>query len=165
MAYSNNFNGNNEGSYESRRPYKKNFQRPANVVKTLTLGQSDKYSKNLQDMADLIKKIPFDKISIPVTITKAEAFGNDEARGFITVGYVNSFDLGKFNVTILNKFADKVPDGRVVVPKVRTTREGVPTFISAFAIEDGAPANVSSIKDTTCDCSCESCDCEKETDI
>lgn len=146
MAYSNNLRGNNnEGSYESfKRPYKK-FQKPANVVKTLTLGHSDKYSNDINAIAKLISTIPFANISIPVTITKAEAFGDSEARGFITVGYINSFELGKFTVSILNKFADKVPDGRVVVPKVRTTREGVPTFIIAFAIEDGAPANISNL--------------------
>lgn len=157
MPYSNDFNRNDKGTYGTRRPYNKNFTRPANVEKTLTLGQSDKYSRNLKDLAILLASIPFDKVSIPITITKAEAFDNAEIKGFIPVGYINSFESGKFKVTIFNKFIGKVPDGRVIVPKVRTTREGVPTFVSAFAVEDAAPANISSIDNIT---STEACECK-----
>ena len=43
-----------------------------------------------------------------------------------TVGFIKSFSDGKFDVTVLNKFDEKVPTGSVVVPKIKTTREGIP---------------------------------------
>lgn len=164
MAYSNNFNGkDNNGTY-GKRPYDRNFKRPANVNKVLTLGSSDKYDSTLNELATLIRSIPFSNISIPVTISKSVAFNNDEARGFVTVGFIKSFSDGKFDVTILNKFDEKVPTGSVVVPKIKTTREGIPTFIVAFSIEDGAPARISEItSETELTCDCDKCECDCET--
>jgi hypothetical protein len=76
---------------------------------------------------------------------KSEIYGNDEARGFIVVGYIQGFSMSSgFNVTILGKYAEYIKDDKSMVVKVRTDREtGDIKMITAFTMDSVTPIDLS----------------------
>lgn len=152
MAKNNrNFNRSNEKGFErksydefNRRANKTFEKRPANVTKTLNLGGSPVYDTKFDQLIDIIQSIPFDKLSVQITMPKSEIY-NKDVKGFIVVGYIQSFSIsGGFKVTILNKYIDKITDDKSIVVKVRTDREtGEIKMITAFAVESATPINMS----------------------
>lgn len=143
MAYSSFENRNKKTerkSYNgfSKKPFNKTFEkRPTNVTKSFDLAFSDYYSEKICELVDLMAEIPFNKISIPVTIPKAVVFNNNEAKGFVNVGYINSFSMAEsFKVTVLAKYVDKISDDYTISARIRTDKDGNPIMITGFSFSD-----------------------------
>lgn len=143
MAYSNFENRNKRTERKSyngfnKKPFNKTFEkRPTNVTKSFGLAFSEYYCDKICELVDLIAEIPFDKISIPVTIPKAVVYDNDEVKGFVTVGYINSFSMAEgFKVTVLAKYVDKISDDYTISVRIRTDKDGNPIMITGFSFSD-----------------------------
>ena len=143
MAYSNFENRNKKTERKSyngfnKKPFNKTFEkRPTNVTKSFALAFSDYYSEKICELVDLMAEIPFDKISIPVTIPKAVVFNNNEAKGFVNAGYINSFSMAEgFKVTVLAKYVDKISDDYTISVRIRTDKDSNPIMITGFSFSD-----------------------------
>ena len=143
MAYSNFENRNKRSEKKSyngfnKKPFNKTFEkRPTNVTKSFALAFSDYYSEKICELVDLMAEIPFDKISIPVTIPKAVVFNNNEVKGFVTVGYINSFSMAEgFKVTVLAKYIDKISEDYTISVRIRTDKDSNPIMITGFSFSD-----------------------------
>lgn len=118
-------------------------KKPAFTKMTFRLGSSDFYNQSLSDIVDLFSKIPFDIVAIPVSMSRALLNG-DDSKGFMNVGTVYSTDGTDVTVTISDTFKDKITDDMVVTVRCRKDRETDEiTYISAFNIEKGEPADLS----------------------
>ena len=148
MANSNFKNRNERSERKSyngfnKKPFNKTFEkRPTNVTKSFSLAFSDYYSEKICELVDLMAEIPFDKISIPVTIPKSVVFNNNEAKGFVTAGYIGSFSMAEgFKVTVLAKYIDKISDEYTISVRVRTDKDGNPIMITGFSFSDADPVD------------------------
>ena len=122
----------------NKKPFNKTFEkRPTNVTKSFSLAFSDYYSEKICELVDLMAEIPFDKISIPVTIPKSVVFNNNEAKGFVTAGYIGSFSMAEgFKVTVLAKYVDKISDDYTISVRIRTDKDSNPIMITGFSFSD-----------------------------
>ena len=123
------------------------------VNKTIALGCSDFYDQALSDVLNLLDSIPFNKVSIPVSM-KRSLLNGDDNKGFITVGNVQKFVGTNFTVSVTEAAANKITDEHVIIVRCRKDHEtGEITYISAIYIDEGTPAD-DSYKDL--------CDAEEE---
>lgn len=84
--------------------------RPQNVTVNLNLIDLKKYKRQNDDPDEIIsvlEKITWDLINFPVQIPR-RCVNNDDSKGFITIGYVDSYmvDKGQFVITIFGKYID-----------------------------------------------------------
>ena len=143
-----NFERKSYDSFNKKASYNRTFEKkPSNVTRTMSLGASPFYNEKIDQLVDFLNAIPFDKISIQVTMPKSVVYGNDEVKGFIVVGYIQSFSVSEgFKVTILNKYVDLIDSltKKTIGVKIRTEREtGDIKMITAFAVEPGVPVDLS----------------------
>lgn len=129
---------------KSKSEGKKEYAKPKKTFLDLDLflADSDQYSiRNIGlDLSYRLQAIPFDIISIPVVVSKAKVFNNDTAKGFVTVGYIRSFDPQKlsFSVSIFSKWEDIItdPEKTTVLVNVRKDRDGDVRQIISFELSD-----------------------------
>lgn len=110
------------------------------VEKRIPLGHSNFYSDNITELYNLLDKITFNLIPIPVTMAKSVAFGNKELDGHITVGNITKFNGNEFVITMAESFAEKITDESVVIVNCKKNYDnGEFTYVNGIYIARGKP--------------------------
>lgn len=98
--------------------------RPRNAVFNVDLfeyGRTNKFEYDRDTLLDILDKVPFDEISIPV-YTYKNLMLNSEARGNMVVGYIKDFDPKNevFTVVIYGNYTDTIGNftDAIIFPRV-----------------------------------------------
>lgn len=92
------------------------------VTETIKLGSSEYYNEYITQLDDILKNIPFDKIVLPVSISKGMAFGN-QTPGFMTTGTVEKYDNYEFKVSLKEDITKNIDwNNVVIVPRILKDR-------------------------------------------
>lgn len=134
-----------DSSYHGRQPRKfgsdkRTINKPEYVKTNVMLGYSDFMAANMTDIMNILDEVPFDKISIPVTMTKSAVFGNKNSIGFVTVGNIVSVKGTTFTINMQKEIADRLTEESVI--GIRCTKDkttGEINFISSIFITKGTP--------------------------
>lgn len=128
----------NEKTNNFKKDAKKSFKKkPTYVKKNLQIAYSDFYADTIDSLYNLLNEISFDKISIPVKMTKAEFFG-DKSAGTIVVGSVTKFNKdNSFTVSMTEENAKHITDKHVMNVRCYKDREnGEIVYITELSITD-----------------------------
>ena len=88
------------------------------ITQTIKLGSSEYYNEYITQLDDILKNIPFDKIVLPVSISKGMAFGN-QTPGFMTTGIVEKYDNYEFKVSLKEDITKNIDwNNVVIVPRI-----------------------------------------------
>lgn len=135
-------------------------KRPAYVNKTVKLGSSDFYNTNLSDILNIFDAVPFDKISIPVSMSRALLNG-DDSKGFTTIGNIRNTSGTSIVVSVSEAVASKIDDSIVAIVRCKKNYEtGEITYISAINLDKGTPVDFS-YEDFGCEADEEADTCEE----
>ena len=100
----NNFKNNKNGKFNKNN--KKVFKPKFTKIK-VNIADSEYYSRGLDSLYNLLCSIPFNKVSIPVYIPKAEMFGNDQLKGTVVFGIIDKFNNDNtFTVSVQENYDD-----------------------------------------------------------
>lgn len=127
----------NEKTNNYKKDVKKSFKKkPTYVKKNLQIAYSDFYADTIDSLYNLLNEISFDKISIPVKMTKAEFFGDKSASGTIVVGSVTKFNKdNSFTVSMTEENAKHITDSHVMNVRCYKDREnGDIVYITELSI-------------------------------
>lgn len=92
------------------------------ITQTIKLGSSEFYNEYITQLDDILKNIPFDKIVLPVSISKGMAFGN-QTPGFMTTGIVEKYDNYEFKVSLKEDITKNIDwNNVVIVPRILKDR-------------------------------------------
>ena len=133
----NNFKNNKNGKFNKNN--KKVFKPKFTKIK-VNIADSEYYVSNLDSLYNLLCSIPFNKVSIPVYMPKAEMFGNDQLKGTAVFGIIDKFNNDNtFTVSVQENIAGKFNADKhgmsIRCKKDYETNEI--TYISSFAIIKG----------------------------
>lgn len=108
------------------------------VTKTISLGKSTYYAgeEEFSSLLDTLSLIRFDKISVALMVSKKTLFDNEEAKGYMPVGWVISMGNNDFKCSINPKYADKIGDDFVVIPRCRKVNGSI-EYIISLGLEAG----------------------------
>lgn len=145
--------------------------KPVFVKVKVEIGDSDFYGDNLDSLYNLLCSISFDKVAIPVTMSKAELFDNSQLKGTATFGTIEKFNNdNSFTVSVPEQNATKLTNGHVMSIRCKkdyTTSEL--TYVTAFTIVKGTAVK-SKYDDVEkemlghrCNGDCANCSCEGDT--
>lgn len=110
------------------------------VQKEIYLGSSDFYNDISDSLDELLNKITFDLVNVPVTMAKSVAFGNKELTGHVNVGTVMGFKNGVFTINMPEEFAEKINDESVIIVRCRKNFEtNEVTYVNNIYITKGTP--------------------------
>lgn len=130
---------NNSGNKDfKKKPFNK---KPEYVKMHLRIGESRLYNDNISELYNILDQIPFDKVSIPVYMTKSALFGENGGIGTLAVGRAAKLVDDTFTVLINSMFADKVDEEKCVI-FIRCSKNyktGEFTFIENLNIVEGKP--------------------------
>ena len=138
----NNNNKNNKSNF--KKPYNNKGKAPMKrkvryVNKTVKLGSSDFYNFNLSDLLNILDSVPFDKISVPVSMGRGILNG-DDSTGFSTVGNIQKFNGTEMVISVTEAAAEKITDEVVAIARCKKNREtGEITYVSAIYLDKGTP--------------------------
>ena len=118
---------------------KTNFQKKKKstyVKKHFKIAYSDFYAEALDSLYNILNEVSWDKISIPVKMSKAEFFGDKTANGTIVIGSVSKFNTDNtFTVSVTEDNAKAITDKHVM--SVRCYKDfstGEITFITELIL-------------------------------
>lgn len=122
------------------RPNKKTVFKPKFVKINVSIADSDFYKTNIDSLYNLLDGISFDKVAIPVHISKAELFDNPQAKGLAVFGTIEKFNNDNtFTVSISENNASKFNSSEHVM-SIRCKKNyenGEITYVSSFCIVKG----------------------------
>ena len=157
----NNFKNNKNGKFNKNN--KKVFKPKFTKIK-VNIADSEYYVSNLDSLYNLLCSIPFNKVSIPVYMPKAEMFGNDQLKGTAVFGIIDKFNNDNtFTVSVQENIAGKFnADKHVMSIRCKKDYEtNEITYISSFAIikghsvqenyDDVEKAMLNASEETTCE--------------
>ena len=135
-----NKNDNNFKKYDNfkKDDNKTNFQKKKTtyVKKYFKIAYTDFYAEALDSLYNILNEISWDKISIPVKMSKAEFFGDKTANGTIVIGSVSKFNTDNtFTVSMTKDNAKAITDKHVM--SVRCYKDfstGEITFITELIL-------------------------------
>lgn len=118
MAKKNTFtkgNGDNK-PYKRSAPENETFKVSINDVVKAYAGTLDR-----EDVADIISKITFDLVSIPLYAPKAFIYGDSEAKGKLQIGWINGWttESHEFTITVMGRSVSKYKE--MVTPTIMVT--------------------------------------------
>lgn len=127
----NKFNTSKKDQAPKREPKKPAFKK----VK-IPIAYSDFYATNIDSLYDLLDKIAFDLIAIPVKMNKSEFTGDNTLRGNMIVGTVIKFNNDNtFTISMSEEYAGHITDDMVVGVRCRKDRAtDEVNYISEFTI-------------------------------
>ena len=131
-------NNNNGNKDFKKKPFNK---KPEYVKMHLRIGESRMYNDSISELYNILDQIPFDKVSIPVYMTKSALFGENGGIGTLAVGRAAKLVDDTFTVLINSMFADKVDEEKCVI-FIRCNKNyktGEFTFIENLNIVEGKP--------------------------
>lgn len=104
------------------------------------IADSDFYNNNLDSLYNLLCSISFDKVAIPVSMSKAELFDNDQLKGFTQFGTIIKFNTDNtFTVSVQESYAGKFNADKHVMG-IRCHKDfetGEITYVNSFSIVKG----------------------------
>ena len=108
------------------------------VKKQFKIAYTDFYAEALDSLYNILNEISWNKISIPVKMSKAEFFGDKTAKGTIVIGNVSKFNTDNtFTVSMIEDNAKVITDKHVI--SVRCHKDfstGEITFVTELIITD-----------------------------
>ena len=118
---------------------KTNFQKKKKstyVNKHFKIAYSDFYAEALDSLYNILNEVSWDKISIPVKMSKAEFFGDKTANGTIVIGSVSKFNTDNtFTVSMTEDNAKVITDKHVMsVRCYKDFNTGEITFITELIL-------------------------------
>lgn len=140
----NKFNGKNDRNkkFDNNKGERQNNQfkkpKPRFTKIKVEIADSDFYATNLDSLYNLLCSISFDKVAIPVNISKAELFGNPQLKGTTQFGTIEKFNNdNSFTISCAENVAEKF-DGHVMGIRCKKDFEtGEITYVSAFNLIKG----------------------------
>lgn len=124
--FNNNKNVKKENNFRGNQQQKK-FQKPNYVKKQIKIAYSDFYADMIDSLYNLLSEITWNKISIPVKMSKSEFFNDDTAKGTIVLGNVVKFNNDNtFTISVSEDNAKAITDNSVMSVKCykdKTTNE------------------------------------------
>jgi len=131
------FNKNNNNFKKDDK--KTNFQKkkkPTYVKKQFKIAYTDFYAEALDSLYNILNEISWDKISIPVKMSRAEFLGDKTAKGTIVIGSVAKFNTDNtFSVSMTEDNAKAITDKHVMsVRCYKDFNTGEITFITELTI-------------------------------
>ena len=120
---------------------KTNFQKkkkPTYVKKQFKIAYTDFYAESLDSLYNILNEVSWDKISIPVKMSRAELLGDKTAKGTIVIGSVSKFNTDNtFTVSMTEDNAKVITDKHVMgVRCYKDFNTGEITFITELSITD-----------------------------
>jgi hypothetical protein len=118
---------------------KTNFQKkkkPTYVKKQFKIAYTDFYAETLDSLYNILNEISWDKISIPVKMSRAELLGDKSAKGTIVIGAVTKFNTDNtFTVSMTEDNAKAITDKHVIsVRCYKDFNTGEITFITELTL-------------------------------
>ena len=90
-----NFKNNNKGDNKFKKA------KPKFTKIKVEIADSDFYAGNIDSLYNLLCSISFDKVAIPVNMSKAELFDNDQLKGYAQFGTIIKFNADNtFTVSV-----------------------------------------------------------------
>ena len=124
--FNNNKNVKKENNFRGNQQQKK-FQKPNYVKKQIKVAYSDFYADMIDSLYNLLSEITWNKISIPVKMSKSEFYNDDTAKGTIVLGNVVKFNNDNtFTISVSEDNAKAITDKSVMSVKCykdKTTNE------------------------------------------
>lgn len=135
------FNKSNKNDNNFKKDDKKaNFQKkkPTYVKKQFKIAYTDFYAESLDSIYNILNEVSWDKISIPVKMSRAEFLGDKAAKGTIVIGSVSKFNTDNtFTVSMTEDNAKVITDKHVMsVRCYKDFNTGEITFITELSITD-----------------------------
>ena len=96
---------------------KTNFQKkkPTYIKKQFKIAYTDFYAEALDSLYNILNEVSWDKISIPVKMSRAEFLGDKTAKGTIVIGSVSKFNNDNtFTVSMTEDNAKAITDKHVM---------------------------------------------------
>lgn len=137
-----NFKNNKKGNKKNTtlNPQQKKVTKPKYTKIKVAIAASDFYKVNLDSLYNLLCSISFDKVAIPVHMSKAELFDNDQLKGTAVLGIINKFNNDNtFTVSVQENLANKFIEGEHVM-SIRCKKDyesGEITYVNSFCIVKG----------------------------
>ena len=136
-----NFKTNKNGKKNENKGFQNNKKvKPKFVKFKVNIADSDFYASNLDSLYNLLCSISFDKIAIPVYMSKSEVFNNTKLKGTTIVGTVIKFNNDNtFTISVQDSLADKFIEGEHVM-SIRCAKDyetNEITYIHSFCIIKG----------------------------
>jgi hypothetical protein len=138
---------NNKGG---KKPAKKFTPNPEMKIPMYLGANVGKYQYSLDELVELLKSVPWEKISYPVLVARSAIFDDVQKDGTIQVGYIKSVEYipshdaeqdidytdVMFNVSIYPKNEEKIKaiDAPIMFPKLRLSRGSDIEHIIGFQI-------------------------------
>ena len=118
---------------------KTNFQKkkkPTYVKKQFKIAYTDFYAEVLDSLYNILNEVSWDKISIPVKMSRAEFLGDKTAKGTIVIGNVAKFNNDNtFTVSMTEDNAKVITDKHVMsVRCYKDFNTGEITYITELSI-------------------------------
>lgn len=131
------FNNNDNSKAKFKKSFKK--EKPKFTKIKVSIADSNFYASNIDSLYNLLCSIPFNKVSIPVHMSKSELYGNNQLRGTSVFGTIEKFNNDNtFTVSVQESFAEKFTDEHVMSIRCRKDFEtGEITYVSSFCIVKG----------------------------
>lgn len=159
--FKNNKKGNNKKNITTN-PQQKKVTKPKYVKIKVAIATSDFYKSSLDSLYNLLCSISFDKVAVPVHMSKSELFGNDQLKGTAVFGIISKFNNDNtFTVSVQENLADKfIEDEHVMSIRCKKDyKSGEITYVSSFCIVKGE-----SVQNDYDDIEKAMCDSEEESE-
>lgn len=159
--FKNNKKGNNKKN-TTTNPQQRKGTKPKYVKIKVAIATSDFYKSSLDSLYNLLCSISFDKVAVPVHMSKSELFGNDQLKGTAVFGIISKFNNDNtFTVSVQENLADKfIEDEHVMSIRCKKDYEsGEITYVSSFCIVKGE-----SVQNDYDDIEKAMCDSEEESE-
>ena len=151
---------NKKGNKKNTNQQQKKVTKPKYTKIKVAIATSDFYKSSLDSLYNLLCSISFDKVAVPVYMSKSELFGNDQLKGTAVFGVISKFNNDNtFTVSVQENLADKFIEGEHVMG-IRCKKEyesGEITYVTSFCIVKGE-----SVQDDYDDIEKAMCDAETE---
>lgn len=151
---------NKKGNKKNTNQQQKKVTKPKYTKIKVAIATSDFYKSSLDSLYNLLCSISFDKVAVPVYMSKSELFGNDQLKGTAVFGVISKFNNDNtFTVSVQENLADKFIEGEHVM-SIRCKKDyesGEITYVTSFCIVKGE-----SVQDDYDDIEKAMCDAETE---
>ena len=127
-------------NFRSNKGDKTKKTKPRFTKIKVEIADSDFYNNNLDSLYNLLCSISFDKVAIPVSMSKAELFDNDQLKGFTQFGTIIKFNTDNtFTVSVQESYAGKFNSDKHVM-SIRCHKDfetSEITYVNSFSIVKG----------------------------
>ena len=152
---------------------KTNFQKkkkPTYVKKKFKIAYTDFYAEALDSLYNILNEVSWDKISIPVKMSKAEFLGDKTVKGTVVIGSVSKFNTDNtFTVSMTEDNAKAITDKHVIsVRCYKDFNTGEITFITELTLTnkfDSIDDHFKDIEETFTDAAKEDVEADNNPDV